>query len=98
MLLLLDNEPGMVVAGITDRLPGLVTQLETAQAEQLLLGWNIPKKRFLTFWLTSAISDAQPKFSSYPAGQKKRMGSWRQVQITLTSKILHQKNLWTSFS
>jgi DNA-binding NarL/FixJ family response regulator len=42
LLLLLDHEPGMVVVGITDRLPGLLIQLETTQADVVLLEWGIP--------------------------------------------------------
>ena len=42
MLLLLDQEPGMVVVGITDRLSGLLTQLEATQPDVLLLSWEIP--------------------------------------------------------
>jgi DNA-binding NarL/FixJ family response regulator len=41
MLLLLDHEPGMVVVGITDRLPGLVTQLDASQPDVLLLEWTL---------------------------------------------------------
>lgn len=39
LLMLLDQEPGLVVAGMADRLPGLISQLEGAQAEVLLLDW-----------------------------------------------------------
>ena len=42
MLLLLDHEPGMVVVGIPDRLPGLVTQLDVSQPDVLLLEWSVP--------------------------------------------------------
>jgi DNA-binding NarL/FixJ family response regulator len=42
MLLLLDHEPGMIVVGIPDRLPGLVTQLDASQPDVLLLEWSIP--------------------------------------------------------
>lgn len=39
LLMLLDQEPGMVVAGMADQLTGLISQLEGAQAEVLLLDW-----------------------------------------------------------
>jgi DNA-binding NarL/FixJ family response regulator len=42
LLLLLDHEPGMVVVGITDRLPGLITQLEVSQPDAFLLEWALP--------------------------------------------------------
>ena len=41
MLLLMDSEPGMIVAGITDRLPGLVAQLEAVRPDLLLLEWEL---------------------------------------------------------
>ena len=42
MLLLLDNQPGMVVSGISDRLQGLIDQLEHAQPDVLLMEWENP--------------------------------------------------------
>ncbi len=42
LLLLVDNQPGMVVSGISDRLDGLAKQLETTKPEVLLLEWKLP--------------------------------------------------------
>jgi len=42
LVLLLDQEPGIVIAGITDRLTGLITQLEATQPDIVLLEWKIP--------------------------------------------------------
>ena len=42
MLMLLDHEPGMVVAGISDRLQGLPDQLEASQPDVLVLEWQEP--------------------------------------------------------
>lgn len=42
MLLLLDLQPGMVVVGITDRLSGLLLQLDASQPDVLLLEWELP--------------------------------------------------------
>ena len=42
MLLLLDQEPCMFVVGITDRLSGLLIQLEASQPDVLLLEWELP--------------------------------------------------------
>ena len=42
LLLLLDQEPSIVVVGITDRLAGLITQLEATQPDIVLLEWKIP--------------------------------------------------------
>jgi DNA-binding NarL/FixJ family response regulator len=41
MLMLLDQEPGMGVVGITDRLPGLLLHLEASQPDVLLLAWDL---------------------------------------------------------
>jgi DNA-binding NarL/FixJ family response regulator len=42
LLLLLDNEPGMLVVGISDRLQGLLAQIEASQPDVLVLEWEIP--------------------------------------------------------
>ena len=41
ILLLVDNQPGMTVSGITDRLGNLVKQIETSQPDVLILGWKL---------------------------------------------------------
>lgn len=41
LLMLLDQEAGLVVAGIADRLTGLIAQLEGAQPNVLLLDWDL---------------------------------------------------------
>jgi DNA-binding NarL/FixJ family response regulator len=41
LLLLLDQEPAMVVVGITDRLQELLPQLETTKPDVLLLEWGL---------------------------------------------------------
>jgi DNA-binding NarL/FixJ family response regulator len=41
LLLRLENEPGMVVVGITDRLENLLLQMEASQANVLLLEWEL---------------------------------------------------------
>lgn len=42
MLLLLDNKPHTTVVGITDRLDGLIAQIEATQPDVLVLEWEIP--------------------------------------------------------
>jgi len=42
MLLLLDNEADTTVVGITDRLDGLLAQIEATQPDVLVLEWEIP--------------------------------------------------------
>jgi DNA-binding NarL/FixJ family response regulator len=42
--LLLEDEPGMVVIGISDRADGLLAQVEASQAEVLLLDWELTKQ------------------------------------------------------
>ena len=39
LLMFLDDEPGMAVVGLSDRLTGLLTQLEGAEPDVLLLDW-----------------------------------------------------------
>lgn len=43
LLLLLDHEPGMVVAGISDRSEGLLILVKTLQPEVLLLDYELAK-------------------------------------------------------
>lgn len=40
LLLLLDNQTGMTVVGLSDRIPGLLSQLEGSQPDVLLLSWD----------------------------------------------------------
>lgn len=39
--MLLDQEPSMVVAGMADRITGLLAQLEGSQPDVLLLDWDL---------------------------------------------------------
>jgi DNA-binding NarL/FixJ family response regulator len=41
LLVHLDQEPGMIVAGVADRLTGLISQLEGAQPDALVLDWDL---------------------------------------------------------
>jgi DNA-binding NarL/FixJ family response regulator len=41
--MLLEDEPGMVVIGLSDRSDGLLTQVGAAQPEVLLLDWELSK-------------------------------------------------------
>ena len=41
VLMLIDNQPGMVVSGMSDRLEGLAKQLETTQPDTLVLEWPL---------------------------------------------------------
>jgi DNA-binding NarL/FixJ family response regulator len=41
--MLLEDEPGMIVIGMTDRSEGLFTQVGAAQPEVLLLDWELTK-------------------------------------------------------
>ena len=47
LLMLLEHEIGMGVVGITDRLSGLVLNLEASQPNVLLLGWEIPNQELV---------------------------------------------------
>lgn len=41
LLMHLDQEPGLIVAGVADRLTGLMSQLEGAQPDVLVLDWDL---------------------------------------------------------
>jgi len=41
VLMLIDNQPGLVVSGISDRLEGLAKQLETTQPDVLVIEWPL---------------------------------------------------------
>lgn len=45
--LLLEDEPGMAVIGISDRADDLLTQVEAAHAEMLLLDWEFAKQAMI---------------------------------------------------
>jgi len=64
MLMLLDNEPGMVVAGISDRLQGLPNQLEASQPDVLVLAWEEPLPP-ITELLTNIHNLARPPVIVY---------------------------------
>ena len=44
LVIFLEGEPGMAVVGFTDRLENLLPQMEAAQAEILLLEWNLSEE------------------------------------------------------
>jgi len=51
LLMLLNQEPGMIVVGMSDRYQGLLAQLEGSQPDVLLLDWELsvqPAKELLT--------------------------------------------------
>ena len=50
LLLLLDHQPGMVVVGLSDRMPGLLTQLEGSQPHVLLLDWGLSDEMEVNFF------------------------------------------------
>lgn len=49
MLLLLGTEHGVVIAGITDRLQGLVPQVDATQPDVLLLDWELSSQSLAKF-------------------------------------------------
>ncbi len=48
LLLYLDLEPGMTVVGMSDRLPGLITQLKGSMPDVLLLDWDMTIEQGVT--------------------------------------------------
>jgi len=42
LVMLLDNEPGLVISGLSDNLSNLISQLEDSHSNVLLLDWEMP--------------------------------------------------------
>ena len=62
LLLFLDHQPGLVVAGMADRLPGLLAQLEGSQPGVLLLEWKLLGEAKIEELLTKIHSlESRPK-------------------------------------
>ncbi len=71
LLLRLQVEPGLAVVGITDRLTSLLPQLEAADAEVLLLEWDLPGQSIAD--LLSSIRGLRnpPKIISFSKPEEK---------------------------
>ena len=78
MLLLLGTEHGVVIAGITDRLQGLVPQVNITQPDVLLLDWELSSQS-LAKLITDIHSLGHPLrivfFSSKPENEKEVLGA-----------------------
>ena len=68
LLMLLDHEPEMVVAGITDRLQGLPAQLEASQPDVLILEWDQPSPQ-ITELITNIHNLEHPPVIVYLSGR-----------------------------
>jgi DNA-binding NarL/FixJ family response regulator len=61
LLLVLNQESGMTVVGITDRLPGLKIQVEATQPDVLLLEWEFSSQEMRTLLTTIRNCVSAPK-------------------------------------
>ena len=61
LLMLLDHQPGMAVVGLSDRMPGLLTQLEGSQPDVLLLNWDITVESMAVLFTDLHALERQPK-------------------------------------
>lgn len=61
LLLLLDHQPGMVVVGLSDRMPGLLTQLEGSQPDVLLLNWELSIQSIADLFMDLHALECLPK-------------------------------------
>ena len=61
LLLLLDHQPGMDVVGLSDRMPGLLTQLEGSQPDVLLLNWEQPVQSIVDLLTKFNDLECQPR-------------------------------------
>jgi DNA-binding NarL/FixJ family response regulator len=71
MLMLLDNEPGMVVAGISDRLQGLPAQVEASQPDVLILERNEPLPQIMEL-ITNIHNLAHPLVIVYLSSREQQ--------------------------
>lgn len=42
LIILLDHDPGLILVGMSDRLTGLLVQLDGSEPDVLLLDWDLP--------------------------------------------------------
>lgn len=57
--MLVDNAPDIVVAGLSDRLTGLVAQLEGSQPDVLLLDWDLSDRSMAEF--LASVKHLEPR-------------------------------------
>jgi DNA-binding NarL/FixJ family response regulator len=58
--MLLDQEPGMIVSGMADRIKGIIAQLEGAQPDVLLLDWALMTQPVEDFFRDLRNLECQP--------------------------------------
>ena len=76
LFMFLESEPGIVVVGLTDRLPGFITQLEATQPDVLLLDWKLPTQKMTRLMADIHNLECSPEvlfFSSNPGENEKIM-------------------------
>lgn len=61
LILLIDHQPGMFVVGISDRLTGLLAQLEASEPDVLLLDWELPIQSMVNLLTDLQDLELQPK-------------------------------------
>lgn len=67
LLLLLHQEPGIVVVGLSDRLAGILAQLEGAQPDVLLLDWELSDQSMMPLLTDIHDFEFQPKIIIFSA-------------------------------
>lgn len=75
LLLLLDNEPGLAVVGISDRVQGLCAQVEASQPNVLVMQWDLPARALADLLAEVRNLDSAPKviYLSGRAQDRKRV-------------------------
>ena len=61
LLMLLDQEPGMILAGVADRFTRITTQLEGAQPDVMLLYWDQTIDQMIALFDQLKNLEEQPK-------------------------------------
>ena len=72
LLFLLDQSPELVVAGLADRYSGLLTQLEGAQPEVLLLDWELSTEPMIDLLKDIHNLEHQPKVIVFSTNPQKK--------------------------
>ena len=78
--LYLGQEPGIVMAGMSDRLHGLLIQLEGCQPDVLLLDWELCQQPMMDLLSELHNLDSRPKIivlSRDFTNKRNRPGGWR---------------------
>jgi len=70
--MLLDNEPGLVISGLSDNISNLNSQLEDSHSDVLLFDWQIPLPELKDMLTDIHILDNPPTIIFLSSGPEER--------------------------